>query len=195
MATSKLPASISAASTSADRSHVGDDRRLEPREPPDHLGRRRADQLTTGDRVHNGFPVRCGKNCECVGNQAADIERRERLLATIFPANPQLIPHGDLTDGSLDIELRSLAGCQRGCALELKVVQDLLEFDQHRYSSSSATAASADVFEYSVTRPSKKFCSLRTSISSASHGSGFSGGRELFISGSSPTPSRRRSAM
>ena len=42
------------------------------------------------------------------------------------------------------------------------------------YNSSSETSLRAEDFWYSVTRPSKKFCSFLTSIISASHGNGFS---------------------
>src|SRR5690606_13901197 len=60
------------------------------------------------------------------------------------------------------------------------------------YSSSSLAISRADAFWYSVTRPSKKFCSFLMSIISASHGSGF-----LMppFNGLSPQPSSRRSAM
>ena len=93
-------------------------------------------------------------------------------------------------------ELGQLVGRQHRGALHLQVIEDFVEVDDHDpssfQSSSSATRARAEAFWYSVTRPSKKFCSLRMSISSASHGSGFS---IRPTSGSSPTPSRRRSAM
>ena len=60
------------------------------------------------------------------------------------------------------------------------------------YNSSSDTSESAEDFWYSVTRPSKKFCSFLTSIISASQGNGFS---KPGLSISKPTPLRRRSAM
>ena len=48
------------------------------------------------------------------------------------------------------------------------------EFVTRVYNSSSETSLRAEDFWYSVTRPSKKFCSFLTSIISASHGNGFS---------------------
>ena len=59
-------------------------------------------------------------------------------------------------------------------------------------SSSSLTTLREEAFWYSVTRPSKKFCSFLMSIISASHGRGFLTPGE---SGERPQLSSRRSAM
>lgn len=72
------------------------------------------------------------------------------------------------------------------------LLTSLVQLDRRVQRSSSSPTSRAEAFWYSVTRPSKKFCSFLMSIISASHGKGF------WIpgwSGLSPQPSRRRSAM
>ena len=181
-ATSSAPCSISAASTSTERSGA----------------------VTRGDSPSRRSRATTASAVSRTSASAAATSISSPRAAAIVPsasatqrqASRRSYGWSSPAQDVLHLQLGQLIGRQHRGALHLQVIEDFVEVDDHDtssfQSSSSATRARAEAFWYSVTRPSKKFCSLRMSISSASHGSGFS---MRPTSGSSPTPSRRRSAM